>query len=659
MNTTQIIMPLDYFFPSEMSLFGQSRREFLARTIPATGALLATGTVHASSDAVVDADDPAAYDSIQRAVNDSPSGSTIEVTAGIYEESVFVPPTKSITIRGDTGGSSRGAGPDAPVIDGNGEPRRAGISLPGGETAGAVTIEGIVVRNFGEDLPSPGEKPVAGNGVQTGHRANVTVRDSTFENIVGSGVSQWDQEMRLARGLTVRRCRFDSIAHSGIGLASPADSNIVDNEVVVTRSVPDAEGQWWEETRPSGDPVHGLSVAMHPPEDGSQEGGNVVIRGNDVTGQFDVSGINVFSHNNTGNGHVLFDTVELRDNSVTVPSDSTNVYTTGIKVDSNAGPHDLPAAIRNVVLRGNDVENAKRAYRFVTSAANGDNVPGGITAVTCSANTATRCDAGFEVTTTRSGDVAAVSLVENTCWNCNQGVVLWSAGSAVQDNSFHRDSAPAPDEWRYAVEPVALSGDIRSVSVSGSTVQNHSHGVGAFALNGGTASDIKVTDCTFAENRGGVFTQVNTDDGTTVELTARRCKFERNHVGASVERNGDGSDLHLHSCDFVENEYYGVENSSGNGIVDATCNYWGAPAGPTVEDGQGPGRGDRVSPGVAYDPLLSQSFTEVPKDSCHPAPGSHSGKRGSPGRSRGTKQTPRPAGHPPDNAAASTHGNEP
>lgn len=79
-----------------------------------------------------------AFGAIQTAINTAGSGDTINVAAGSYNEALTI--NKSLTLVGDPGDASEGAGAGAPVIDGT------GMFLPGASISGAasqVRIEGL------------------------------------------------------------------------------------------------------------------------------------------------------------------------------------------------------------------------------------------------------------------------------------------------------------------------------------------------------------------------------------------------------------------------------------------------------------------------------------------------------------------------------------
>ena len=86
------------------------------------------------------------YKSIQAALDDAAPGDTIKVKAGVYNESVNI--NKSVTLTGIPGKSNiAGPGAGAPIIDGTGKGDHvSGIYISGG--AGNVVIQGFEIKNF-------------------------------------------------------------------------------------------------------------------------------------------------------------------------------------------------------------------------------------------------------------------------------------------------------------------------------------------------------------------------------------------------------------------------------------------------------------------------------------------------------------------------------
>lgn len=627
-----------------MDFGSQKRRTFLAKSVLTGSCLLtSTGTAIATNQVTVDQNDSAAYDTIQEAVQAAPDGATINVENGTYNEQVWIPSSKQLTLSGDTGDDTPGAGPNAPVLDGEGETEAAGVSLENDETAPELTIEGFVIRNYGQDLHSP-DGPIDewGGGIKSGYRSNVTIRDVSIDHIAGAGIEVNNDGRATSQNWTVERCWLDSIAHTAIRLSSVVDATIKNNTVTASDPVSDAEGHWWEQNTPDGHPVYGIKVAAAASNGHTTASRNVVIEGNNITGRFDSAGIKLFSHN-YGGTQTLAEQITIRNNTVELADAGDSSIEPnekhGIIVSTNPGPNWLPAAIRDVRIEGNMVIGANHAYKFnaMSPFTAVEQTRGGIRNVVCRNNEAINCSIGCIPLTLRRGNLADVTIEANHFEHCDPGILLWSRGRTlstveIRDNVFHRDSRPDEGEYTYAVEAVAYGADVDEIQISGSEIQNHSHAVIAFGLENANVTDLTVTDCTLSDNNVGIASKGYPGD-STLELTAEQTTFENNRVGVVNLENASASDLHIHMCDFQGHTDFAAENRTGSGVLDATCNYWGHPTGPTHESNR-PGRGEPVSDGVDYDPLLPQSFTSVSGNACHPAAGNPAEHAGATGKTR-------------------------
>lgn len=668
----------------------ENRRSFLRKTA-VTGGLLVGGVGESAAKATVyvDKNDPDAYDSIQQAVDEAPDPATVEVATGVYTESVGIPGDKSLTIRGDTGGNERGAGPDAPVIDGEGR-ATWGFLLEGPNTSKELVIEGIHIRNFGTDL-ADGE---IGFGIRNTGQSNVKVRDITMSSIAGKGVDLADDGDNLSRNWTIERSRFDAIARNGIQLASIDGAVVRNNVVYASEDVPDAEGDWFERKRPSGNPVYGILLAASAGNGNSAVVRDVTVTGNELRGRYDAGAIGVFSYDYSGEQSLL-ENVKVRENRIELESfdyDSVDFsyrrQNHGIRIDANSGRDDRPSAIRDVTVAENHVSGAGNGIKCISWSSFRDTTKkGGIRNVEFRGNRLENCGEAIRVTTYDDGDTEAVSITGNDIVDSNTGliaytnragratgirfaenrivdfdlgVVPWAQGGKltdvdIADNEFVRNTNPKDGNLVYAVEPVAIGGELSGVRVSGSTFSKTLFGVIAFGVNSSKA-EVEVIDSTFSDNGTGLATFAY-DEGSSVELQAKRTTFEDNGVGVMTGRKASGDNLHVHSSDFRGNSEFAAENRNGKGVIDATCNYWGHPSGPDHDNNPG-GRGDRVSDGVDYDPLLSQSYREGAE--CHPAGDSgesaaSSTAEGGSGRDsddRKPKAPGKPPGEPPSHSNA-------
>lgn len=621
--------------------FGQQkRRAFLARSALAGGAILSgVGSTAAATQLTVDRDDPEAYDSIQQAVHEAPDGAVITVTSGTYSGGVGIPASKELTIRGDPGDDSPGAGPDAPVLDGERD-SGAAFYMESSESAPPLTIEGFVIRNYGTDLFTPGEpNDDWGAGISVGYRSNVTIRDVSMDHIAGSGVGAGSGGNGTSTNWLVERCTFDSIAHTAIRLSSVQESRIVDNEVTATDAVPDAEGQWWEKHTPAGYPVHGIQIAASASDGNESVTREITIEDNYLEARFDSTAINLFSHDYSGS-QTLVEDVFIRNNTVDLTDIGNPLHPSekhGIKLGVNAGPDIRPAAMRDVLITGNTVRNATHAYKFngMSPFEDDPDATGGLKRVECRDNVAIDSAAGCIPLTLREGDAAEFTIESNRFVDCKLGVVLWSGGRSlssltIRNNTYEQAGEDEASDTVFGIEPVAFGADLTDVTISNEEIRNHQIGLASFALEGARLTGVTVEDSVLSGNETGVLSRAY-DEQSTVEQTIRETTIEANQVGVLTTDKTDASNMHVHRCDFRGHAEFAAENRSGIGVLDATCNYWGDPTGPT-HDSNRPGRGDAVSDGVDYDPLLSQSYEKVPEEACHPGAGNPAEHAGSSGR---------------------------
>ena len=119
------------------------------------------------------------YKSIQAALDDAAPGDTIKVKAGVYNESVNI--NKSVTLTGISGKSNiAGPGAGAPIIDGTGKGDHvSGIYISGG--AGYVVIEGFEIRNF----EGAGASGIVGHGDSL---SDLVIKYNHIHCVTGSAV---------------------------------------------------------------------------------------------------------------------------------------------------------------------------------------------------------------------------------------------------------------------------------------------------------------------------------------------------------------------------------------------------------------------------------------------------------------------------------------
>ena len=162
--------------------------------------------------------------------------------------------------------------------------------------------------------------------------------------------------------------------------------------------------------------------------------------------------------------------------------------------------------------------------------------------------------------------------------------------STVTDNTFegHSNSLAGPNNGGLQLFGSQF-GLVPSdhVTVSGNTFSNcgsATEGTFAIQLSQGV-NHITITGNAISNSYDGVNTRI----GTGWDVT--------------------GQEIHINGNNITGSTRFGVNNTV-LGILDATCNWWGAANGPGPV---GPGSGDRVSSNVAYKPWL---ITPSPGGAC-------------------------------------------
>lgn len=137
-------------------------------------------------------------------------------------------------------------------------------------------------------------------------------------------------------------------------------------------------------------------------------------------------------------------------------------------------------------------------------------------------------------------------------------------------------------------------------------------GLALWAVNEEVLADVAITGSEFSSEPVGVFVQhTGAFEGVTLEDNA----FRDNEVGFVIDDAfgaPDAAAFTLNFNNFEGNEAFGVLNA-GEGVLDATHNWWGHPGGPQRPAGQndrfsGPRQADRVSQGVDFHPWLNDAF---------------------------------------------------
>lgn len=280
---------------------------------------LASAQSNSEYDIVVDAGGSGDFQTIQAAVNNADPGDSIRVLAGVYEEAVVI--DRPVTLVGNSGGTEPGAGSNPPVLDGGSGLYHAFNLEEGVEE---VRIEGFEIRNYKR------------NAVRAWNRgtSDVKVHNNTIENVrngllvggnpgagaVGVGPhEEWSIERNNVRA-------FDFI---GLELHNLRDSGVRENFVEVTGGAFGslavlANATDVEEVLISGNTLtgmydaYGIGIVVFRPREGSEPVtvSDIVVRGNDVDGEFGGSGIGIFDRVDGSAPGVMKD-ISVSNNNVT------------------------------------------------------------------------------------------------------------------------------------------------------------------------------------------------------------------------------------------------------------------------------------------------------------------------------------------------------
>lgn len=165
------------------------------------------------------------YRDIQAAVDDAAAGDTIKVKAGVFNESLAI--NKSITLTGVTGDSkTAGPGANAPIIDGTGKGDDVSGIIISGEDAKNIVIEGFEIRNF-QGVQSSG---VIGCGESV---SNVTIRYNYIHDVADHAVCVSNSGgAEAVADWNVAYNKIEDSGDSGICFENVSESLISKNEIL-------------------------------------------------------------------------------------------------------------------------------------------------------------------------------------------------------------------------------------------------------------------------------------------------------------------------------------------------------------------------------------------------------------------------------------------
>jgi hypothetical protein len=150
-------------------------------------------------------------------------------------------------------------------------------------------------------------------------------------------------------------------------------------------------------------------------------------------------------------------------------------------------------------------------------------------------------------------------------------------------------------------EPIVLTGDVITAPVIWD-------GLTLYGLTRPATGQLEYVTIDYGGEGISSGANINVDYGHLIasHITVRYS----DHDGVLFGSNGTGSVL---SSQIYSNTVYGVHNAAPNRPVLATNNWWGHPGGPKPDVSQcGTGLGDRVSSGVIFRPVLTDTNTLDP-----------------------------------------------
>ncbi|MEW6069055.1 MAG: right-handed parallel beta-helix repeat-containing protein [Candidatus Thermoplasmatota archaeon] len=119
------------------------------------------------------------------------------------------------------------------------------------------------------------------------------------------------------------------------------------------------------------------------------------------------------------------------------------------------------------------------------------------------------------------------------------------------------------------------------------------------------SSDTIITNCTI---RDSWWYGIRIEVSSNIQITYSTV-YNNSYPHQEYAINTFNSSVSIHYCNIYNNPGYGVYNSNAETQyqVNATYCWWGSANGP---GGKGPGRGDKVSNNVLYDPWLTKPWQE-------------------------------------------------
>ncbi len=168
------------------------------------------------------------FNTIQDAIDAAPAGTTINVTAGTYNEALII--NKGVILMGDPGDSTAGPGVNAPLLDGQSILNDA-ITIQSGVSD--VTISGFEIANY------IGSSSGVGNAIQAWNSgtSNIEISDNYMHNLEWNGVLVGnDGAIGNHNNWIIRNNILENYVAYGLELTNARDSVIENNVVTASNS---------------------------------------------------------------------------------------------------------------------------------------------------------------------------------------------------------------------------------------------------------------------------------------------------------------------------------------------------------------------------------------------------------------------------------------
>jgi len=474
-------------------------------------------------------DDDNYYSSIQTAVNAAPNGALINVTEGVYNETVVVN-KPNLVIVGDTGDVRAGAAGNAPIVDSE---NTKGTAFKLTQNANNVVIKGFQVQNYNNF----GITPEVGTSETI---ENITIQDNTISG-VDNGVDLFSStDDAVFKEITVSRNDISDVRLGINILGSVGVSDMTDVRVshnVVTNASADGIQVW----AGNGDAeIRNLAITENTVDDADRQGIELLIQGDD--------------------GDSSITSVEVRDNTITNTD-------TGVEMRNPSG-----GTLASVHVSDNELRN-NRVGTFVGVETTNDIL---INYNTYEDNT------DFAIETT-SDDLL---LAENNWYGATSGPTVSSnpgdSGDAVSENVSYDPFLTRVVEIEDGAAPIGntttvdVTADAANVAGYELTVKFNETALNVTDVTGADFTDPVVN----IDNENGVVTFTQSQDTGVDKPTLARIEFnvtaggESNVTVDSAETglyDADGTAISSVSFDkgVLVNSTGGSGDVDGDGDVDA------------------------------------------------------------------------------------------